>query len=90
VARRALTTFLWFVTGWAAGGVLSFVLGTPTLLAPVLGLAASAVVAWDPSGLIWGPTPDRALIRRRIADLERVAPAATAATSESRLEPAAD
>jgi hypothetical protein len=90
VIRRTLTTVLWFAAGWATGGILAFLFGTPVVLAPVIGLAAGGFVAWDPMGKLWGPKPDRTAIRRRLSDLERVEPAESGVTPDRPLEPAQD
>jgi hypothetical protein len=90
VIRRTVAVALWFLVGWATGGLIAFALGTPAALAPGVGLLAAGLVAWDPAGLLWGPKPDRQRIARRIGDLERTPPDPSAATPERTLEPAGD
>jgi hypothetical protein len=90
VIRRTVTAALWFAVGWALGGFLAYVAGTPVALAPAAGLVAATLVAWDPAGMLWGPKPDRKRIARRIADLERVSPATSGRAPDHTLEPAAD
>jgi hypothetical protein len=51
--KRALSAVLWFFTGWYAGALLAHVLTLSTALGPILGLAAAALIAGDPRGLIW-------------------------------------
>jgi hypothetical protein len=90
VIRRTVAVALWFLVGWATGGLVAFALGTPAALAPGVALLAAAVVAWDPTGLLWGPKPDRQRIARRIATLERVPADRSAIAPERKLEAAGD
>ena len=86
--KRTTVAVLWFATGWGFGNLLAWAVGTPAILAPVVALAASGFVTWDPTGALWGPKPDRKRIASRIADLERVSP--SAGTTPTLLEPEAD
>ena len=88
--RRTVTAALWFAAGWGFGGLLAYLAGIPVVLAPAVGLVPASLVAWDPTGVVWGPKPDRKLIARRIADLERVSTTASGPAPERRMEPAAD
>lgn len=88
--RRAVTVVLWFMAGWGGGSVLAYVAGLSPIVAPLLGLAAAGLVAWDPTGALWGRNPDRKRIARRLADLERVPASGTDEGPDTALEPAAD
>ncbi len=52
--KRLLATFLWFLTGWYAGAVLTEVVSASFGLAPIIGAAAAAIVFADPLHAIWG------------------------------------
>ncbi len=65
---RNLSTALWFLAGWSGAGLVVGFFALPTILALVGGLAAAALVRWDPSGRLWTrPT------QRRIRPIEEVA-----------------
>jgi len=73
--KRSLAVFLWFYAGWYLGAMIAFHLGLHSVLGPILGLAAGALVAVDPRRIIWTTRPDvgttpatQAPRRRRIAD----------------------
>ncbi len=51
--RRVLATALWFLAMWYVGAFAAYMLGVSSLLAPILGTAAAAIVAGDPRRLIW-------------------------------------
>jgi hypothetical protein len=51
--KRALSAVLWFYTGWYAGAMIAHVLDLSIALGPILGVAAAAVIAGDPRGVIW-------------------------------------
>jgi hypothetical protein len=51
--KRITAAILWFYAGWFAGAVLAFAIGLSPLLAPILAVAASAIVAGDPRQMIW-------------------------------------
>jgi hypothetical protein len=72
MTRRAATAFLWFLAVWVTVGALATLAALPAIIGPALGLAAGALVWWDPRGWLWAPRPDRAAVQRRLADLERV------------------
>ena len=65
---RNLSTFLWFLAGWSAAGLIVGFLGLPTSWALLGGLTAAALVRWEPSGRLWGQQP-----QRRIRPIEEVA-----------------
>jgi len=52
--KRLLATFLWFLTGWYAGAVLTELVSASFGLAPIIGAAAAAFVFADPLHAIWG------------------------------------
>jgi hypothetical protein len=52
--KRIAATALWFYAGWFAGAFVAFVAGLSPVVGPVVAIAAAAVVATDPRGLIWG------------------------------------
>jgi hypothetical protein len=51
--KRITAAILWFYAGWFAGAVLAFAIGLSPLLAPILAVAASAVIAGVPRQMIW-------------------------------------
>ena len=51
--KRCAAAVLWFFTGWMVGSMVAFVAGLSPVLAPILGVAAAAIVAGDPRHLIW-------------------------------------
>ena len=51
--KRVLSAVLWFYTGWYAGAILAHALGVPSVLGPIVGAAAAALVAGDPRHVIW-------------------------------------
>jgi hypothetical protein len=53
--KRITAAVLWFFTGWFVGAATAFVLGMSGLLAPILAVAAAAIIAGDPARLIWTP-----------------------------------
>jgi hypothetical protein len=67
---RNLSTVLWFLAGWSGAGLVVGFLAMPTVLAPLGGVAAAALVRWDPSGRLWGVQTTR-----RVRPIEEVAAA---------------
>jgi hypothetical protein len=55
--KRAFASVLWFVTGYFVGAAAAYVLGATMLIAPVVGVAAAAVIAVDPRHAIWTTSP---------------------------------
>jgi hypothetical protein len=51
--KRAVSAVLWFYTGWYAGAMIAHALGLSIALGPLLGVAAAALIAGDPRGIIW-------------------------------------
>ena len=51
--KRIAVTGLWLYSFWYLGSMVSFMLGVPDLLGPLLGIAAGAVVGRDPRHVIW-------------------------------------
>jgi hypothetical protein len=51
--KRITAAILWFYAGWFAGAAVAFALGLSPLLAPILAVAASAIIAGDPRQMIW-------------------------------------
>jgi hypothetical protein len=51
--KRIAAGVLWLLAGWYLGNIVAFGVGISDLLGPILGIAAAAVVAGDPLGLIW-------------------------------------
>ncbi len=68
VNMRNLSTALWFLAGWSGAGLVVGFFALPTVLALLGGLAAAALVRWDPSGRLWG-----AQAQRRVRPIEDVA-----------------
>ena len=46
--KRTVILVLWFYSGWTFGGLLTYAIGSPEILGPVLGAALALVVAVDP------------------------------------------
>jgi hypothetical protein len=65
---RNLSTVLWFFAGWSGAGLVVGFLALPTAWALVGGLAAAALVRWEPSGRLWGTQA-----QRRVRAIEDVA-----------------
>jgi hypothetical protein len=65
---RNLSTVLWFLAGWSGAGLVVGFLALPTWLALLGGLAAAALVRWEPSGRLWGTQA-----QRRVRPIEEVA-----------------
>lgn len=65
---RNLSTALWFLAGWSGAGLIVGFLALPTSWALLGGLAAAALVRWEPSGRLWG-----AQAQRRVRPIEEVA-----------------
>jgi hypothetical protein len=65
---RNLSTVLWFLAGWSGAGLVVGFLALPTPWALFGGLAAAALVRWEPSGQLWGSQP-----ARRVRPIEEVA-----------------
>jgi hypothetical protein len=51
--KRALSAVLWFYCGWYAGAMVAHALNVSIAIGPILGVAAAALIAGDPRGLIW-------------------------------------
>jgi hypothetical protein len=51
--KRVASAALWFYTGWYAGAMIAQMLGVSVALGPILGVAAAAIIAGDPRGIIW-------------------------------------
>lgn len=51
--KRALSAVLWFYTGWYAAAMIAHVIGVSSVLGPIVGVAAAALFAGDPRGIIW-------------------------------------
>ena len=52
--KRTLILGLWFYTGWTFGALLSWAIGIPEIVGPVIGAVAAFIVAVDPRGLALG------------------------------------
>src|SRR5919107_1522003 len=75
---RNLSTVLWFLAGWSAAGLVVGFLALPSALAMLGGLAAAALVRWEPSGRLWGVQATR-----RVRPIEEVAAELDAQTGAS-------
>jgi hypothetical protein len=51
--KRIAAGVLWFLAGWYGGLYIAFFLGVSDALGPILGIAAAAMFAGDPLGVIW-------------------------------------
>jgi len=51
--KRALSAVLWFYCGWYAGAMIAHALNVSVAIGPILGVAAAALIAGDPRGIIW-------------------------------------
>ncbi|HJW21804.1 MAG TPA: hypothetical protein VJ506_05175 [Candidatus Limnocylindrales bacterium] len=72
MARRTITALLWLLAVWTFWNGLSVYAGLPWLVGPLAGFALAGLIWWDPREILWRPRPDRAAVRRRLADLERL------------------
>jgi len=55
--KRLVAGVLWFYAGWAFGAMVAFAFGVPSLVSPLLAIAAAALIAGDPRGVIWRRVP---------------------------------
>ena len=62
--KRVAAGVLWLFAGWYLGNIVAYHVGLSDLLGPILGIAAAAVVAGDPLGLIWAGSAQRATVDR--------------------------
>jgi hypothetical protein len=51
--KRAVSAVLWFYSGWYAGAMIAHALNVSIAIGPILGVAAAALIAGDPRGIIW-------------------------------------
>ena len=65
---RNLSTVLWFLAGWSAAGLVVGFMALPSAWALLGGVAAAALVRWEPSGRLWGTQA-----QRRVRPIEEVA-----------------
>jgi hypothetical protein len=66
---RITATVLWFAAGWSAVGMLAGIMGMPSSLAMVGGIATAMIVWLDPGGRLLG----RAKATRRVRPINEVA-----------------
>ena len=59
--KRALSAVLWFYCGWYAGAMVAHALNVSIAIGPILGVAAAALIAGDPRGIIWTRTTPTAM-----------------------------
>lgn len=57
--KRALAAVLWAVMGWYIGAAIAWFLDLGPALGPILAVAAAAIVAGDPRGIIWNRDTQR-------------------------------
>ena len=51
--KRIAAAVLWLLAGSYLGALLAHMVGVSDVLGPILGVAAAALIAGDPRGLIW-------------------------------------
>lgn len=68
MSKRIAAGTLWFLAGWSLGGWVAFFLGISDVLGPILGLAAAAVFAGDPLGIIWRRRAETGGLPATVAD----------------------
>lgn len=51
--RRDSASFLWFLVGWTAGGLVTGLMGWPWLLAFLPAIALAILVRTAPAGWLW-------------------------------------
>jgi hypothetical protein len=51
--KRLVAGALWFLTGWYAGAIAVWLIGTPEWTPALVGAAAAGLIAGDPLRLIW-------------------------------------
>jgi hypothetical protein len=59
--KRALSAVLWFYCGWYAGAMIAHALDVSIAIGPILGVAAAALIAGDPRGIIWPRSTSKTL-----------------------------
>ncbi len=57
--KRIAAAFLWMLSTWYLGSIVSALVGLPDLMGPVLGISAGLIIGIDPRHIIW-PRPARA------------------------------
>jgi hypothetical protein len=70
MSKRIAAGILWFLAAWYLGAWIALFLGISDVLGPILGLAAAAVFAGDPLGIIWVKRAEPATVRS--LDLENL------------------
>ena len=68
--KRNVASFLWFLAGWSGGGLFVGLMGLPTILAFMPGIALALVVRTEAAAFLW----QRSATGRRIAPAARIVP----------------
>jgi len=68
--KRNVASFLWFFAGWSGGGLFVGLMGLPTILAFVPGIALAVLVRTEAAAFLW----QRSATGRRIAPAARLVP----------------
>ena len=59
MTKRIVAALLWFYTGWYLGAEIAYGLSLDPALGPVMGMAAAAVLVYNPGGVLWRSTRAR-------------------------------
>jgi hypothetical protein len=88
MTKRNVAAVLWFAAGWSGGGLLAGLIGLPTVLGLIPGIALAILVRWDPTGAIWSRSVTGKRIVRPINEfadsLSKDAPSGVAAKGRAR------
>jgi hypothetical protein len=80
--KRVLAALLWFYAGWYAGAMIAELTWISPVLGPIIGVAAAALIAGDPRGIIWsGRSPQ---IQARVKAVAGSAPIASSHAAQAR------
>jgi len=64
--KRVVAASLWFLAVWYGWSILTFVVGVPEALGPLLGLATAVLVVTDPGQRIWRSGPTTVSVGRQV------------------------
>lgn len=62
MSKRLAAAVLWFFAAWYLGAWIALLMGVSEILGPILGIAAAAVFAGDPLGIIWTRPAQAAIV----------------------------
>jgi hypothetical protein len=68
--KRVAIAIMWTYSGWIAGSVAAFLIGTPVVLGLAAGVAAAVFFGLDPLGVVWTKTDDKTSTAARLPSVE--------------------